>query len=78
MFTYLRASSRELAWPSGKALGCKEKSVGSIPLLLAFLLKKLWFMDTVFLTLPLTINRNLKTAIIAAHVDAGVTLVVTV
>ena len=47
---------REPIWPSGKAL----LGLGSIPLLLAFLFKELWFMDTVFLTLPLTINRILK------------------
>ena len=27
-------------WPSGKALGCKRKDLGSIPLRLSFLFKK--------------------------------------
>ena len=35
---------RELVWPSGKA--GKQKDLGSIPLRLSSIFKKLWFVDT--------------------------------
>ena len=39
---------------------------------------KLWFMDTVFVTLPLTIYETaIKMALIDAHRNAGVILVAT-
>ena len=60
--------------PSGAGM---QEDLGSIPLRL-FSLQKVWFMDTVFVTLPLTVNETLfKMALTTAHLNARVILVVT-
>ena len=37
----------EPVWPNGKELAGKRKDLGSNPLRLSFLFKKVWFVDTV-------------------------------
>ena len=66
-------------WPTIRRWAGKQKDLGSIPLRLSSLFVKLWFVDIILIvTLPLTINENGKMALTAAHLNAGVILVVTV
>ena len=61
--------------PSGKA--DKQRDLGSLPL--SFYLQKLWSVDTVsIVTLSLIINETLKSLFIAAILNAGAILEVTV
>ena len=69
----------EPVWPSDKAIwgwyagGPQFDSASAV-----LSLQKVWFMDTAFVTLPLTVNETLfKMALIAAHLNARVILVVT-
>ena len=66
----------EPVWPSGKA--GKWKDFGSIPLQLSFLFKKVVVCGHCLVTLSITSYWNIKTALIAAHLNAGIILVVTV
>ena len=76
---YLLTYTYELLWPSSKALGWKQKGLGSIPLWLSFLFKKAVVCGHCLVTLSLTINETLKwLSLIAAHLNAGVILVVSV
>ena len=66
----------EPVWPSGKA--GKRKNLGSIPLRLSFLFKKVVVCGHCPVTLSMTSYWNIKIALIAAHLNAEVILVVTV
>ena len=59
----------------GLAVRC-QKGLGSIPLWLSFLFRKVVTCGHCVVTLSLTIN-DIKMALIAAHLNAGVMLVVT-
>ena len=54
-----------------------QKGLGSIPLRLSFLFEKVVVCGHCLVTLSLTINKTLKVALITAHINAGVILVVT-
>ena len=56
----------------------KQKDLVSIPLRLSFLLKRVVVCGHGLVTLSLTINEAFKVALIAAHLNAGIILVVTV
>ena len=56
----------------------KRKDLGWIPLRLPFLFKKVVLCGHCLVTLPITFYRNIKMALIAAHLNAGIILVVTV
>ena len=56
----------------------KRKDLGSIPLRLSFLFKKVVVCGHCLVTLSVTSCRNIKMALIAAHLNAGIILVVTV
>ena len=82
-------TASEPVWPSGKALAWagKQKDLGSIPLRLYFLFKRVVVCGHCLVTLTLTIiiiflwpiNETLNlTALIAAHLNAEVILVLTV
>ena len=65
----------------GLAVRCyagKRKDLGSIPLRLSFLFKKVVVCGHCLVTLSTTSYRNIKMALIAAHLNAEVILVVTV
>ena len=64
---------REPVWPSGKTLGWKQWDLGSKSASALLSLQKLWSVDTV-----LWMTRNIKMALIAAHLNAGVILVMSV
>ena len=68
--------SGEPVWPSGKA--GKPKDLGSIPLRLSFLFKKVVVCGHCLVTLSITSYSNIKMALIAAHLNAGIILVVAV
>ena len=58
--------------------GKQIKGLGSIPLRLSFLVfEKVVVCGHCLVTLSLTINENIEMALIAAHLNAGVILVVT-
>ena len=69
----------EPVWPSDKAIWgwyAGRPRFDSASAVLS--LQKVWFMDTVFVTLPLTIYETaIKMALIDAHRNAGVILVAT-
>ena len=56
----------------------KRKDLGSIPLRFSFLFKKVVVCGHCLVTLSITSYRNIKMALIAAHLNAGIILVVTV
>ena len=62
----------------GVSVTGKQKDLGSIPLRLSFFFKKVVVCGHCLVTLSLTINETVKTALVAAHLNAGVILVVTV
>ena len=45
--TVLTTPGSETVWPSGKALGCMQRNLGSNQLRLSFSLQMLWSVDTV-------------------------------
>ena len=64
---------REPVWPSGK-----RNDLGSIPLRRSFLFKKVVVCGHYLVTLSITSYWNTEMALIAAHLNAGIILVVTV
>ena len=58
------------AWPSGKELGWYAEGPWFDPASAFLSLQKLRFVDSVFVTLPLTINETFKMALVAAHLNA--------
>ena len=69
---------REPVWPSGKAKAGKRKDLGSMPLRLSILFEKVVVCGHCLVTLSITSCWNIKMALIAAHLNAEVILVVTV
>ena len=68
----------ETVWPSGKALGCRRKGLGSIPLRLSLLFRKVVVCGHCLVALFITSYWNIKMALNAARLNVGgVILVVT-
>ena len=68
----------EPVWPSGKALGWQAKDLGLILLRLSVLFKKVVVCGHCLVTLSVITYWNIKMALVAAHLIAGIILVVTV
>ena len=67
----------EPVWPTVKRWAGKQKDLGSIPLRLSFLFKKVVVCGHCLVTLSITSYWNIKMALIAAHLNAEIILVVT-
>ena len=77
-FLHNKVPGCEPFWPSGKALGWPAEGPQLDPASALLSLKKITVYGLSLGTLSLTIRETLKMALITAHLNAGVTLVVTV
>ena len=77
MVLYLTVTARRGVenWDGSLSL---QKDLGSIPLRLSFLIKKVVVCGHCLVTLSITSYSNIKMALIAARLNAGIILVVTV